>query len=121
MSEPQLTSSNAPGPQAVKDRVNSALKDLKVLIDTLPGSVPLGAEDGPIVKYFTSTDLDDFIQEEGLYAALDRAWVCTFQRPPEEQQALVCRGPYGLDVVHTTAKWLVGLPAMEEHNGLFRG
>ena len=106
-------------PQAVKNRVNSALQDLRILIDTLPESVPLGEEDGPIVKYFTGDDLNEFAQEESPYAALDRAWVRTFQRPAEELPALVCRGPYGLEIVHNTVTWLVNLPAMEENNGYF--
>lgn len=91
------------------------LKNLRLLVNNLPASLPAGAANGPFMRYFTEVEID----EEGPWYAVDRAWNRTFQVPDAEQLQLVTRGEYGISVVAKFFVWAAALPGLEAYNGLY--
>ncbi|KAI0832495.1 hypothetical protein BC628DRAFT_322714 [Trametes gibbosa] len=99
-----------------RERVKTSLANLKTLISLIPEAAPIGDPSGPLVQNFSDLDLDS---EEGPYYALDRAWVRTFQVPPEQQERLISRGQFGVEYVYNCLLTFAELPSMEANNCLF--
>lgn len=107
--------------EAQEKRFREVLSEVQLLIRNLPDSLPLGAPDGPIARYWDGLDLDD---EEGPWYIIDQAWTRTLQvgpgrKSPEEVAALVLRGPYGIQRVCECFEAGGTHPGMKKDNGLF--
>lgn len=99
--------------QAQRAQLGIALANLRVLIEGLPLSVPEGTEDGALVGAWGS--LEDWKGEgEGPYYALDKAWLRSFQGDEKKQLAMICRGPFGMGLVHARISELVAEPEMDD-------
>ena len=111
-----MSASTVPSVAVQREHVTVALNNLKTLGAMLPPALPLGTDTGPIARHFGHLDLDS---DEGPYYALDRAWVRTFQVPDEEQKQLVCRGEFGIPLLHAALERVALHPAIEANNSLF--
>jgi hypothetical protein len=96
-----------------KEQLEKQLQKLSGLIKKLPSTLPCGAKDGPIAKYFTDHQHDT---SEGLYYTFNQAWERIFQVPDDQKELHVVRGKYGLELVHTYALHFSNVPGIEEND-----
>jgi len=92
------------------------LKKLGGLIKNLPTTLPCGAKENPIVKYFSDLDNDT---NEGPYYTFNKSWECVFQVSEERKQLLVLRGKHGMNLVHAYLAHFSKVSGIEDNNGLF--
>ncbi|PCH34258.1 hypothetical protein WOLCODRAFT_15209 [Wolfiporia cocos MD-104 SS10] len=91
------------------------LSELQSLIDSLPSSLPHGTSEGPIARYFSDLSVDP---DEGPYYSVDWAWTHVFQVSEHSKIKLVCRGEYGLQLIHNFLAYFITVPGIEKDNGL---
>jgi hypothetical protein len=109
MSEPSLA-------EQQKD-LQWVLHSLQGLIKNLPSSLPCGAKEGPIGKYFL--EKAEYNEEEGPYFTFNKAYDRVFQGLAEhERELLVMRGKYGIERVHTCMAVFSKISGIEKNKGL---
>ena len=109
MSEPSLA-------EQQKD-LQWVLHSLKGLIKNLPSSLPCGAKEGPIGKYFP--DKAEYDEEEGPYFTFNKAYERVFQGLAEpDRELLIMRGKYGIERVHTCMTIFSKISGIEKNDGL---
>jgi hypothetical protein len=97
--------------------LQQVLHSLKGLIKNLPSSLPCGAKDGPIGKYFP--EKAEYDEEEGPYFTFNKAYDRVFQGLTDpERELLVMRGKYGIERVHTCMTVFSKISGIEKNNGL---
>jgi hypothetical protein len=99
----------------LQEELTQLLTALEGYIKCLPTSLPEGSGDGLIATYLCDHSVDD---EEGLFFSFNRSWECVFQRNPAEQEKLIVRGKYGLQLVHSFCVYYAQVLGIADNNGL---
>lgn len=106
-----------PSPEEQQKHLQQLLNSLKGLIKNLPLSLPCGAKEGPIGKYFP--DKAEYDEEEGPYFTFNKAYERVFQGLAEpDRELLVMRGKYGIERVHTCMTIFSKISGIEKNDGL---
>ena len=83
----------------------------------MPSSLPCGAKDRPIGKYFP--EKAGYDKEEGPYFTFNKAYDGVFQGLTDpERELLVMQGKYGIERVHTCMTVFSKISGIEKNNGL---